>query len=95
MLNTVSVVVGIVALIGAAVGFLPFLGWLNWLVIPLGVLGFAVGLLARNRRGAQPQPAGADRGLGTPDDRRRALLAVGPIPGRPGRRGREGVALVA
>lgn len=51
MLNTVSVVVGIVALIGAAVGFLPFLGWLNWLVIPLGVVGLAVGLLASNRAG--------------------------------------------
>lgn len=50
-MNLVSVVIGIVALLGALVGFLPLVGWLNWFVIPLAVVGLVVGLLARERSG--------------------------------------------
>ena len=50
-MNLISSVVGIVALIGAIVAFLPLLGWLNWAVIPLAVIGFALGLFARARTG--------------------------------------------
>lgn len=50
-MNLLSVVVGIAALIGALIGFLPLLGWLNWLVIPLAIVGLVLGLLARERSG--------------------------------------------
>ncbi|MFW5899507.1 MAG: hypothetical protein ACOCUN_03465 [Jiangellaceae bacterium] len=50
-MNLISVVIGIVALMGALVGFVPLLGWLNWLVIPVAVVGLVVGLLARERAG--------------------------------------------
>lgn len=50
-MNLVSVVIGIIALLGALVGFLPLVGWLNWLVIPVAVVGLVVGLLARERSG--------------------------------------------
>jgi hypothetical protein len=43
MLNFVSLVIGLVALICAAVAFIPFLGWLNWFIIPLAVIGAGVG----------------------------------------------------
>ena len=43
MLNLASLIIGIVALIFAAVAFLPLLGWANWLIIPLAVIGAAVG----------------------------------------------------
>lgn len=50
-MNVVSIAIGLVALVGALVGFIPLLGWLNWLVIPLAVVGLVVGLLAHERSG--------------------------------------------
>jgi hypothetical protein len=46
MFNVISIIIGIVALIFAAIAFLPFLGWANWLVIPLAIIGAAVGFIA-------------------------------------------------
>ena len=43
-MNVVSVLIGIVALIIALVGFIPLLGWLNWLAIPIAVVGLIVGM---------------------------------------------------
>ncbi len=43
-MNVISVLVGIVALIIALVGFIPLLGILNWFVIPLAVVGLIVGM---------------------------------------------------
>lgn len=51
MLNLVSVVIGLVGLVFAAVAFLPLLGWANWLVIPLAVIGAAIGLMSRGTAG--------------------------------------------
>jgi hypothetical protein len=51
MLNLVSLIIGIVALIFAVVAFLPLLGWANWLIIPLAVVGAAVGLASRGSAG--------------------------------------------
>jgi len=39
MLNLVSIVVGVIALPVMLLGLIPLLGWLNYLVIPLAVLG--------------------------------------------------------
>jgi hypothetical protein len=50
-MNLISVLIGLVALLGALIGFLPLLGWLNWLVIPVAVVGLVLGLLARERAG--------------------------------------------
>jgi hypothetical protein len=51
MLNLVSVVIGLVALVFAAVAFLPLLGWANWLVVPLAVIGAAIGMMSRGSAG--------------------------------------------
>ena len=51
MLNLVSLIIGFVALVCAAVAFLPLLGWANWLIIPLAVIGAAVGIASRNTGG--------------------------------------------
>lgn len=51
MLNIVSLIIGAVALIFAAIAFMPLLGWLNWFVIPLAIIGAAVGLVSRGRAG--------------------------------------------
>ncbi len=42
---------GLLALLVAMVGFLPLLGWLNWLAIPLAFVGLVIGLLSRGRAG--------------------------------------------
>jgi hypothetical protein len=51
MLNLVSLVIGAVALLFAVIAFLPLLGWANWLIIPLAVIGAAVGMASRSSTG--------------------------------------------
>ena len=51
MLNLVSVVVGVVALPVMLLGLIPLLGWLNYLVIPLAVLGAALCALSDSNTG--------------------------------------------
>jgi hypothetical protein len=50
-MNVMSVIIGIMALIIALVGFIPLLGWLNWLVIPGAVVGLVLGLLSKKTSG--------------------------------------------
>ena len=51
MLNLVSLIIGVVALVFAVVAFLPLLGWANWLIIPLALIGAAVGMASRSNSG--------------------------------------------
>jgi Na+/phosphate symporter len=50
-MNILSIIVGIAALTGALVAFIPLLGWLNWLVLPVAVVGLVFGLLSKNNNG--------------------------------------------
>ena len=51
MLNFVSLIIGIIALVCAAVAFIPLLGWFNWLIIPLAVIGAGVGQISGGKSG--------------------------------------------
>ena len=51
MFNIVSLIIGVVALLCAVVAFIPLLGALNWLIIPLAVIGAGVGLLGKSKAG--------------------------------------------
>ena len=51
MFNLVSLIIGVVALLCAVIAFIPLLGWLNWLIIPLAIIGAAVGMIARGKAG--------------------------------------------
>ena len=51
MLNLVSLIIGAVALLSAVVAFLPLLGWANWLIIPLAVIGAGIGMASRGTAG--------------------------------------------
>ena len=51
MLNLVSLIIGIVALICAAIAFIPLLGWAYWLIIPLAVIGAGIGAVSGGRSG--------------------------------------------
>lgn len=51
MLNLVSLIVGVVALIFAVIAFIPPLGAANWLIVPLAILGAVVGMFSRSNGG--------------------------------------------
>jgi hypothetical protein len=51
MLNLLSLIVGAVALLMALPAFLPLLGWLNWFVIPMALVGLGLGVVSRSKSG--------------------------------------------
>jgi len=51
MLNLVSLIIGAVSLLFALIAFLPLLGWANWLIIPLAIVGAGIGMVSRGRAG--------------------------------------------
>ncbi|MBT2133247.1 hypothetical protein KK137_02770 [Croceibacterium sp. LX-88] len=51
MLNVLSILTGIVALVLAIPSAIPFLGWGNWIVLPIAVVGIGLGALSRSNGG--------------------------------------------
>ena len=51
MFNLVSLIIGFVALVCALVAFIPLLGWANWLIIPLAIIGAVIGMISRGTAG--------------------------------------------
>lgn len=50
-MNVVSILIGLFALCWALLAFLPFFGWMYWLVIPVAIVGLAIGALSRGTAG--------------------------------------------
>lgn len=51
MFNLISILIGLAALVPALIAFIPFLGWLYWFIIPVAVIGLAIGVLSSGRAG--------------------------------------------
>ena len=51
MFNLASLIIGIIALILAVIAFIPLLGWANWFIIPLAIIGAVVGMISRSNGG--------------------------------------------
>lgn len=51
MLNIASILVGIAALLLAIPSTIPLLGWGNWFVLPIAVVGIGLGALSRSNGG--------------------------------------------
>jgi hypothetical protein len=51
MFNLASLIIGFVALVLAVIAFIPLLGWANWFIIPLAMIGAVVGLISRGTAG--------------------------------------------
>jgi hypothetical protein len=51
MLNLISLVIGGIALILAAIAFIPLVGWANWFIIPLAVIGAGIGAVSSTNSG--------------------------------------------
>jgi len=51
LLNIVSLLIGLVALVLVAIAFIPLLGIANWIIIPIAVIGAGIGALSSNKAG--------------------------------------------
>ena len=51
MANIIAFLVGLIALVLAIVGFIPLLGWLNWLIICIAGVGAAFGFISEKNSG--------------------------------------------
>ena len=51
MFNLLSLLIGLAAVVPVLFALLPLLGWANWLILPLPVIGFLVGSLSDSRTG--------------------------------------------
>ncbi|MXP46179.1 hypothetical protein GRI43_02075 [Altererythrobacter luteolus] len=51
MFNIISILIGIVALVLAIPSAIPLLGWGNWIVLPIAVLGAGIGALSSSNGG--------------------------------------------
>ena len=51
MFNLVSLIIGLVALVLAVIAFIPLLGWANWFIIPLAIIGAVIGMISRGSAG--------------------------------------------
>ncbi len=51
MLNIASIIIGVIALILAIPAFIPLLGWANWVVVPIALIGLALGAMSKQNAG--------------------------------------------
>ncbi|WNO54547.1 hypothetical protein [Stakelama saccharophila] len=51
MLNLFSILIGIFALLFAVVAFTPLIGALNWIVVPIAIVGAGIGALSSRNGG--------------------------------------------
>lgn len=47
-MKIVASIISTLFLLGTVLAFLPLLGWLNWLVIPLAFIGFIISSIAES-----------------------------------------------
>lgn len=51
MLNALSILLGLIALVLAIPAFLPLLGWANWIIVPIALVGLALGAMSSRNAG--------------------------------------------
>lgn len=50
-MNTIGRIFGILAIIGMLIGMIPLLGWINWLNIPLAIIGLMLSIIGKSKGG--------------------------------------------
>lgn len=50
-MKTVSLLLGIICLLAMLVAFIPLLGWLNWIVVPMAVVGLIISSVSNAESG--------------------------------------------
>jgi hypothetical protein len=51
MLNITSIIVGVIGLLLAILALFPLLGWANWFLLPIPVIGLVLGVLSKETSG--------------------------------------------
>jgi len=51
MFNLISILIGLVALLLAIPSAIPLLGWANWFVLPIALIGAGFGALSSSNKG--------------------------------------------
>jgi len=51
MFNLLSLAIGAVAIIPLLLALIPLLGWMNWFLLPLPVVGLIIGSLSSGKAG--------------------------------------------
>lgn len=51
MRNLFSLILGLVALVLVVIAFIPLLGWANWIIIPIAIVGLALGAMSDKTSG--------------------------------------------
>lgn len=51
MRNMMSIALGLIALVLVVVAFIPLLGWANWFIIPIAIVGLALGAMSDRTSG--------------------------------------------
>jgi hypothetical protein len=51
MRNIISILIGLFALLLVIPAFIPLLGWANWIIIPIAVVGLAIGAMSDRTSG--------------------------------------------
>ena len=49
--NLISILIGIVAILWALLAYLPLLGWMYWLIVPIALVGLGFGALSSHSGG--------------------------------------------
>lgn len=45
-MKTAGLVLGVVVMLGMLLAFLPLLGWMNWGIIPVAIIGLVISIIA-------------------------------------------------
>lgn len=51
MLNLISTLIGILAILFAIIAFIPLFGWAYWAIVPLSLVGVLIGFLSEKTGG--------------------------------------------
>lgn len=51
MRNLISLILGSLALVLVVFAFIPLLGWANWFIIPIAIVGLALGAMSDRTSG--------------------------------------------
>jgi hypothetical protein len=49
--NLLSIALGLVALVLVVIAFIPLLGWANWIILPIAIIGLALGAMSDKTSG--------------------------------------------
>ncbi len=62
-MQVASLVLGLLAFVGMLVGLIPCFGWLNWLNLPLSLVGLIISIVALAQAGRDESKSGSVAGL--------------------------------